>query len=50
MCVYIYIYIYIYILVHLNKLECRGKVHLFQELNSNCETRVLNKFNEHRLK
>ncbi len=27
---YIYIYIYIYIQVHLNKLECRGKVHLFQ--------------------
>ncbi len=24
--VYIYIYIYIYIQVHLNKLECRGKV------------------------
>ncbi len=31
--------------VHLNKLECRGKVHLFQQFNSNCETRVLNKFN-----
>ncbi len=27
---YIYIYIYIYIQVHFNKLECRGKVHLFQ--------------------
>ncbi len=31
---YIYIYIYIYInthiQVHLNKLECRGKVNLFQ--------------------
>ncbi len=27
---YIYIYIYsIYIQVHLNKLECRGKVHYF---------------------
>ncbi len=25
-----YIYIYIYIQVNLNKLECRGKVHLFQ--------------------
>ncbi len=30
--------------VHLNKLECRGIVHL------NCETRVLNKFNAHILK
>ncbi len=36
--VYVYIYIYIYIYtyihthtqVHLNKLECHGKVHLFQ--------------------
>ncbi len=28
--IYIYIYIYIYIQVHLNKLECRGKVNLFQ--------------------
>ncbi len=37
--IYIYIYIYtiysiyistVYIQVHLNKLECRGKVHLFQ--------------------
>ncbi len=34
--IYIYIYIYIYmcvcvcIQVHFNKLECRGKVHLFQ--------------------
>ncbi len=27
---HIYIYIRIYISVHLNKLECRGKVHLFQ--------------------
>ncbi len=26
----IYIYIYIYIQVHLNKLECREKVNLFQ--------------------
>ncbi len=26
MCKFIYIYIYIYIQVHLNKLECRGKV------------------------
>ncbi len=23
--------------VHLNKLECRGKVHLFQQFISNCE-------------
>ncbi len=29
-CLYIYIYIYIYIQEHLNKLECRGKVNLFQ--------------------
>ncbi len=36
--------------VHLNKLECRGKVHLFQLFNSNCETRVLNRLNAHRLK
>ncbi len=36
--------------VHINKLECRGKVHLFQYFNSNCETRELNKFNAHRLK
>ncbi len=27
---YIYIYIYIHTQVHLNKLECHGKVHLFQ--------------------
>ncbi len=27
---YIYIYIYIYTQVHLNELECCGKVHLFQ--------------------
>ncbi len=39
-----------HIQVHLNKLECSGKVHLFQSFNSNCETRVLNKFNAHRLK
>ncbi len=37
-------------MVHLNKLECCGKVNLFQLLNLNCETRVLNKFNAHRLK
>ncbi len=36
--------------VHLNKFECHGKVHLFQYLNSNCETRVLNKLNAHRMK
>ncbi len=28
--IYIYIYIYAYIQVHLNTLECRGKVNLFQ--------------------
>ncbi len=27
--------------VHLNKLECHGKVHLFQLFNSNCETGCL---------
>ncbi len=42
-----YMYANICIQVHLNKLECRGKVHLFQLFNSNCETRVLNKFNAH---
>ncbi len=35
--------VYIYIQVHLNKLECRGKVYFSIQLN--CETRVLNKFN-----
>ncbi len=39
-----------YLQVHLNKLECLGKVNLFKYFNSNCETRVLNKFNAHRLK
>ncbi len=29
-CVCVCIYIYTYIQVHLNKLECHGKVHLFQ--------------------
>ncbi len=50
-CIYIYIYmcVYIYIQVHLNKLEWRGQVNLFQQFNSNCETHVLNKFNAHRL-
>ncbi len=42
--------LFLHLQVHLNKLECRGKVHLFQYFNSNCETRVLNKFNAHRLK
>ncbi len=36
--------------MHLNKLECHGNVHLFQQFNSNCETLVLHKFNAHRLK
>ncbi len=48
--IYIYIYIYIHMNAHLNKLECRVKVHLFQYFNSNCETSVLNKLNAHRLK
>ncbi len=25
-----YVFLFLYIQVHLNKLECRGKVHLFQ--------------------
>ncbi len=40
----------IFIQVHLNKLECCGKVHLFQYFNSNYETCVLNKLNAHILK
>ncbi len=31
------LFIVVYIQVHLNKLECHGKVHLFQLFNSNCE-------------
>ncbi len=40
----------LHIQVHLNKLECRGKVNLLQYFNSNCETRLLNKLNAHRRK
>ncbi len=36
--------------VHLNKLECCGKVHLFSNFTQICETRVLNKLSAHRLK
>ncbi len=36
--------------VHLNKLECSGKVMKSQfDWNSNCESHVLNKLNAHRL-
>lgn len=39
-----------HIQLHLNKVECFGKVHLFEQFNSNYENRVLNKFNAQRLK
>ncbi len=50
---YKYMYVismYICIQVHLNKLECRGKVHLFHNSTQIVQTRVLHKFNAHRLK